>query len=1519
MTEGVNQLLRVFGVTGSLVLAAFLVSRVNLKRRDRYAQFLMPIVALIYCIVAMILFNKLYILAMNLLYQLPDRLIGTPLERLGVAIYGLLSSLSLKFWITVICNVLILLAFMIVKAVLLPIVFGIGKKGYAVTELVYEQDSTDDSWCLRKDLLQCRTFAKTLYFASVALATVMLLLSKYYYNEDIFLDAFSPALCVIVVGEVYFFLDGKTKEEEGSSLAGEDDNARRIVNNTGLRKALRKLFGDKLAADNTTYADELSDNGSKDALLEQWEQSGDSRSESYAVFMRAMVRSGAQIDTNYMISGHDLLMGKNILFSNPFYSDLIPYAFFAMNRTLMRCKKVLVILGRHGMEENITKWCTEGLETVTNVPALWHIGVMGQCEEEPEVAIMRAADVCNLPLHEQYAGFLSQVEFVVMIEPSRLIPTAQIGLNSVVHHCTADGITFCSTDKNCDGLVDALSHILMTSISEVSATGHHSGICSYMCWECDQEMLQHRIFPNVSHYLGMGTELSFAALKNQVSSTAWYGGDAFPVSDMRWIAKQYYYDLLHYAALPPNQDLMSRCFQVSPDLYAADVRDARYLTVEDEAFNMFEVKRSFATRARNQSFINVISSDYLLREYMADNNALFDTDPKAIPYLVADYARTIRNVTLRLCLRMCVGAVCEDDIRRELSLVGVNADNPIDILWAEICKCYQPMDRADTDDIGRPVMIYRVQEAEYRFTREVLREKRVYSIKKGVVENSYFIEDRRFGGLLLNDLRCAEYIAEDETGKQQYIGSELCGHIYQRHLPGQFFTIFGRYYEMAGMTADGKVLLRRAADYINGRPFYRQVRRYVLQHTKLADRMGARREVAGMRIDHCLADILVETGSYWQMNKYSDFESARFVSISGIRDRRYCRKNILRIDFSQVEGYSRAIGITLTVLLNEVFRTLFAENQAYIVAAIPGEFQKPLTYSLCGTEDDPLDENCIYLIEDSQMDIGLLVAVERNLDRILSIITDYLDWHLETLENSLHPQEETPPAPSAEPAPETETEETEEHTAGADGKKRTLLQRIGDFFRRLFKKKGAVSDGEATEPEKDAPAGEEAVVDEGETAAQPEAPAAKDSDVDAAADAPIPAEESAEEPAEEPADDPAVEQAEGDDAPAENAQAAEDTEKAESPEEAAGSPALMSRGSMRLFTQSGDHAENGDIGEETGENTDLAEQPNGVSENAQTGEAMAEPETEAKPEAKDGVAGQLIFEEARVMQPSVNIQRAPYHERYFLLFGGTELPDCLAVQETFDFLKAYGCDNGTLKQARKGRNMAEIIEQTYQPGKAGAHYCDFCGVELLGTEYDVLSDGRERCTNCSRTSVKTAEEFKRIYENVVRNMDIFYGVRQEVPVRIEMVNAKKLHRRLGETFVPTGNADGRTLGVAIRSRKGDYSILIENGAPRMSSTMTMVHELTHIWQYEHWNREKISAQYGAGRTLEIYEGMAKWSELQYAYLVGETATAKREEIITRLRKDEYGIGFLRYAEKYPLSYETQLQGDTPFMYPDMPL
>ena len=58
--------------------------------------------------------------------------------------------------------------------------------------------------------------------------------------------------------------------------------------------------------------------------------------------------------------------------------------------------------------------------------------------------------------------------------------------------------------------------------------------------------------------------------------------------------------------------------------------------------------------------------------------------------------------------------------------------------------------------------------------------------------------------------------------------------------------------------------------------------------------------------------------------------------------------------------------------------------------------------------------------------------------------------------------------------------------------------------------------------------------------------------------------------------------------------------------------------------------------------------------------------------------------------------------------------------------------------------------------------------------------------------------------------------------------------------------------------------------------------------------------------------MAKWVEIQYLYLVGEAAVARREEFITRNREYEYGIGFRMIENKYPLSYGTIVCDNAPF-------
>ena len=319
-----------------------------------------------------------------------------------------------------------------------------------------------------------------------------------------------------------------------------------------------------------------------------------------------------------------------------------------------------------------------------------------------------------------------------------------------------------------------------------------------------------------------------------------------------------------------------------------------------------------------------------------------------------------------------------------------------------------------------------------------------------------------------------------------------------------------------------------------------------------------------------------------------------------------------------------------------------------------------------------------------------------------------------------------------------------------------------------------------------------------------------------------------------------------------------------------------------------------------------------IAEDAETGTPAPAQEIPAPTEQDT-----LHFEPEQVQAGGGSpISRKPYHLRCYLLYGGTQVPEQIDVQGTRDYLEALGFGNSELKQARAGRDTAERIGQDIL--RDGSRCCDFCGVELTGTEYEILSDGRDRCITCSRTAVKTEEEFRAIYQTVVQNLEIFYGAKISASVRVEMVNAQKLHRRLGKRFVPTGKSDGRVLGVAIRDKKG-YTILVENGAPRMQSTMTIAHELIHIWQYLNWDSKAILKLYGKAQEIEIYEGMAKWGEIQYAYLIGERALGKREELLTRMRDDEYGRGFNKYLARYPLSTDVQLPGQTPFTDKQKPL
>lgn len=1028
--DNIIDVLKMSALIAPIYLLSKKLLKINLEKPERVKQFPMPIIGLIYVCSIMVSARRLRESLLSFINLIPKLivLLGSKLNlsdisnSIASAVLSLIKSVNWEIWINFIVCIFVMTVYIAFKKIAIAIIKKVVQPGNKIvtilSERFYEFDKSRDLWFLNEDYVDTRTFFKVSYYSAMFISFVTMMITKYMVEKETLSELFYPVYIIILIGEVYCYLDGITKKEYLISIYGDVEKAKKVANYSLMRTFLRNLFGDKALNEGTSVNVSLNDTLTNDELIHKYEIDENQEIRSFAKFYKLKLKNGMRLDQNYYQSSYELLQGNSILFNNPFYYDLLPYTFYPMHVSLLSHKKALIVLGRHGIDEEIIKWLQTGVKSVTNIPYFWNIGVLSEEEFDGDIGIINRANISNINQIQNNQEFLSKVEYVVVIEPNKLITTAQVGLNLIIKKCREvdvnKKIVYCMIDKNCDGLVDAMSHILLESISEVSATNKHKGTVSYMSWETSDEYLHHRIVPNISRYLGIGTELSFAALKNQIQKTRWYGGEAFPVTDIKWIAKQYYHDFTRYANLPSNQGLVDEMFETSSGYWDAPISENSYITVEDESYNLFEILRDFSTRSESQGFVNIISQNYLLRDYMAKNAAMFLTDAKAIPNIVADYSKTNRNVVLSMILRMSNHSVPEDELIEELSLIGIKVTDLKKRFWYEIYKCHIGSAECaklpeDYESFSESIADKTIKDNNGRsFDITVLESKEEYNYLKGKLERTICITNKEFINAFVNDLKLASYVAEDELEKNNYLGSELVSQVYQKHLPGQFLTLSGKYYQLRGVTANNEIVVRRAADHIDNRYDYRQIREYSFKHIEKSSKVNEYKKVDNFIVGTEYADFEVATSGYYKMNKYNDLKSSSLVLYdenNTIPRRSYLNKRILRVQLP-AKGMNNEIRYTLTLLINEVFKSLFAENQGYIVALTKHDItmeNNPLTFTIDG---EGIDANSIYFIEDSQLDMGLLEAVERNLGRILEIVCDYIEWHLDAYEKSLHPKKQ---------------------------------------------------------------------------------------------------------------------------------------------------------------------------------------------------------------------------------------------------------------------------------------------------------------------------------------------------------------------------------------------------------------------------------------------------------------------------------------------------------------------------------
>ena len=1564
------------------VLFCFYSRRVNLEKQDRAKQFFMPVIALIYVVVVMIFVDKINAWLLWVIDSIPYWLEGvgtiswmpgfivSAAEWLAANIRKLNHILNLNYWIFYISNIVILVGYLIIKRLIIALLGKVIKEdsklyGFIATRF-YEHVPEVSRWCLKTSLTQSRSLLRMLYIAVTVITSTLFIACGVLYKNDLLKGMFYPVVAVITTGELFFYLDGITRGEYLDSIRGEDEDAFKTVNYTPLREYLKNLFADKLLTDNTGTNDPGTDLIPTDVFAENLEASDSDDDNIFAEYVKVLNSSGKEINRDYISSSIELLHGNSILFNNPFYRDLIPYAFYPMNKALLNHGKVLVILGRHGVEEDVIKWLADGIEAITGMPMLWTTQILSkEGGDDPDIGIITRSNILDVKLHRANADFLSKVRFCFILEPSKLVTTAQVGLNLLVKsylNSEDKKTVYCLCDKNCDGLVDAMSHILMTNLTEITPTRKYRGTSSYMCWSPDDEDVHHRLVPNISRYLGFGTELSLVALKNQVERTYWYGGEAFPVTDINWISQQYYYDLTKYAGLPQTLEAMNDGIKHSSYMWSAPEREACYITVEDESNNMFEVLRDFSTRSTDNGFVNIISPDYMLKDYMSENAEMFGADAKAIPYISADFVRTERNFILRLLLGLCTFPMFEKQLEKEFSLFGISVFNLKNQLWYELYKCFAAIDEIaelpeDYKEAVKACSKKKITAGGKNYGIEIIVVADTYNFEVGEMEKEYSIVNKDFIRDNIDGLKFAQYVVEDEKSDENYLGAELLGHIYQRHLPNQFFTFNGKYYEMLYLTANNQVLVRRAADHINGRPAYRQIRRYNIKKSTLSTQIGAVKSYSGTRITKEFVDFEVQTDGYYEMHRYGDFSNAKRVIFegekTGIPKREFRSKEVLRIELPDNDGsLNDDVRYTLTIMMNELFRTIFAENAPFIAALTDTSFMEekedadskevsPLTYTISG-EEPYYSKNSIYIVEDSQLDLGLTVAVERNFERILQILDDYIDWHNEMLENSLVP-------------PEEETERVFDLISKdkEPPKKPGFFKRIAQKVKSVFTKKnkddgkrpgdkdrGAVPQNIGGSPDEDGdlpPAadgvnGNPAPAAEGEAAGTAAAPVNADGKPLSKKELRKLKKEEKKKAKELKKEQKKKEKEQngtekkpgfftrianlfkrkkkpGKETPPEMA-----TDNPETPAETGINEIPGEITDAAVDTETAPEEGFDEVTEEDS-GADCADEPDDKS----GGTADTQPDKLDSPPPEDQISESVIAPSEKEGDGAsrTSIERKPYHQRYYFLYGKDKEPAHIDLISTKKYLQSLNLGN-SLKPTRNSMETSDAFGAMFDSDDPGAKYCDFCGGKIYGIEYETLADGRERCTLCGKTAIKTESEFKRLFAGVKHNMEVFFGININAGIIVEMVNSKKLHKKIGKSFVPTKHPDSRVLGVAINDKNG-FRLLVEHGSPRFSTALTIAHELTHIWQYLNWDKKAIKKKYGKRILDEVYEGMAKWVEVQYAYLINEKGRAKREYRETMLRDDEYGRGFIRYVSNYPLSLGSVITKATPFQNPDAPL
>lgn len=802
-----------------------------------------------------------------------------------------------------------------------------------------------------------------------------------------------PIACLVFFAEVYQLLRYREEKDDRSQEGGAGD-----MDLLKLMSEYENYAGEKHIVSKTRYREHNIDLRQEALPLQKrYRTSGNSYIQYLINYVEEQEQEGRFYPSQCLDTAVRLTQGENVFFATPFYKDIDICVFFPIFLALLRREKALILLEDNGQLAQFRQWVKEGIEHIQDMVDLWKIDVLYEYVENIDVGILPFQSICRLNEVQGIETFLSDVSFVAVLEASDLLTGGQEVISSLAERTgrRTGGCTWFLCDRNAESVLDLFSHLLNATFVYTSATPLNAAQMVTVYWDLTKE--PPRIWDPVKRYLGIGAGIMEVAGRNGIEYITWYGEEMMPVRDWRWIVGQYY---LQYGArtgqLPQQVQVnnMARC-EVSGISCQRERR--KFLVVEDSAFNLYEMERQYATRGEEKLMLHILSPKYMLRDYMLSEPDTMRADAKYIAQFVPEYVGSNRNAALKIVRCMLERAVPESEAEEIFRL----SEEP-----HKQTSCVVKIREAVQIILNIPDAEIKT---EYRATYSEQR-------KAMIQEPCYRLIDDKAKNEFNKYFRQARYL--DEQGNKRYISRLfLSGHLEQKYQPGQFVVLDGKYYEVSGFCEKEyeKLLeVKRASEQIVSRRYYRQRRSYEIRNSKLdktRSKVVFRRDT--IQIQRCTADITGYTRGYQETSEWNNIAGSRFVLVPGWdkNGRQYQGKQVLRVESLEKSEEHMVSCIWLAALLNEAFCTLYpqywhllsvgVDKGRYMELMERNGMDRKIFRTILANVQDGSAGNCFYILEDSREDMGLLRSLERNFQRIVNILQDYIQWSEEHGDNYL--------------------------------------------------------------------------------------------------------------------------------------------------------------------------------------------------------------------------------------------------------------------------------------------------------------------------------------------------------------------------------------------------------------------------------------------------------------------------------------------------------------------------------------